>query len=306
VTSINGGQPCTVEAKSTYVVTANAVCVCTNSPISDMMVTHTKQAAYRSFVVAAAIPKGAAAAALYWDTLDPYHYVRIQSLDNTSDALLVGGEDHKTAHEDDAGDRWRQLESWMRDRWPQAGEILYRWSGQVLEPNDFIGFIGPNPDGAENVYIATGDSGQGMTHGTIAGMLLTDLINGRVNVWESLYDPKRVSLRARPMEEFARENADVALQYVKNFVSGGDASSEADIPVGEGRVIRRGLHKVAAYRDENGTVHSCSALCTHLTCVVQWSTGEKSWDCPCHGSRFDPYGEVLNGLAMTDLDRMSS
>jgi hypothetical protein len=167
----------------------------------------------------------------------------------------------------------------MRERWPQAREVVYRWSGQVLEPNDYIAFIGRNPDGAQNVYMASGDSGQGMTHGTIAGMLLSDLVLGRQNEWESLYDPNRVSLRARPIEEFAKENADVALQYVKDFVSPGDVSSASDIPRGEGRVMRRGTHKI-------------------------WNSAEKSWDCPCHGSRFDPYGKVLNGPAVSDLEKI--
>jgi len=218
------------------------------------------------------------------------------------DALIVGGEDHKTAHEDDAPQRWLRLEEWMRERWPQAREVIFRWSGQVLEPNDYIAFIGRNPDGAEHVYMASGDSGQGMTHGTIAGILLSDLILGRPNDWKSLYDPHRVSLRASPMEEFAKENADVALHLAKDYVSPGDVSSEDDIPRGEGRVIRHGLRKIAAYRDENGVVQRHSAVCTHLKCIVQWNTAEKSWDCPCHGSRFDPSGRVLNGPAITDLE----
>jgi Rieske Fe-S protein len=167
-----------------------------------------------------------------------------------------------------------------------------------------VAFIGHNPDGAENVYMASGDSGQGMTHGTIAGMVLSDLILGNSNDWVTLYDPHRVSLRARPIEEFAKENADVALQYVKDYASPGDASSESDIPRGEGRLIRQGLHKIAAYCDDNGKLHRHSAVCTHLKCIVQWNTAEKTWDCPCHGSRFDPYGKVLNGPAVTDLEKV--
>src|SRR5439155_26887155 len=115
----------------------------------------------------------------------------------------------------DVEGRWRCLEEWMRERWPQALEVIYRWSGEVFEPNDYVAFIGRNPDGAENVFMASGDSGQGMTHGTIAGMLLTDLVLGQPNEWESIYDPNRVSLRAKPIEEFVKENADVALQFIK-------------------------------------------------------------------------------------------
>jgi len=311
VSSVEGGASCKVETESKHTITADSVCVCTNASITDMFKTHLKQAPYRTFVIAAVIPRDSVPRALYWDTSDPYHYVRVQRLDAPIpgatagaqyDALIVGGEDHKTAHEDDATARWERLEQWMRERWPQAREVIYRWSGQVLEPNDYIAFIGRNPDGAQNVYMASGDSGQGMTHGTIAGMLLSDLVRGRQNEWESLYDPRRVSLRAKPMEEFAKENADVALQYIKDYVTPGDVSSEADIPRGEGRVVRHGLHKVAAYCDEDGAVHIHSAACTHLKCIVQWNSAEKSWDCPCHGSRFDPYGKVLNGPAITDLE----
>ena len=310
VTGVEGGSPCRVETDRDYSVTADAVCVCTNASITDMFRTHVKQAPYRTFVVAAVVPRGSVPAALYWDTPDPYHYVRVQRLEpppgtesgaGEFDALVVGGEDRKTAHGDDADERWRCLEDWMRERFPQAREVVYRWSGQVLEPNDYIAFIGRNPDGAENVYMASGDSGQGMTHGTIAGMLLSDLVLGRPNPWTSLYDPNRVSLRARPIEEFAKENADVALRYAKDYVTLGDVASEAEIPRGEGRILRLGLKKVAAYRDANGDVHMRSAACTHLKCIVQWNSAERTWDCPCHGSRFDPYGTVVNGPAISDL-----
>lgn len=314
VSSIAGGRPCTVETERKHSITADAVCVCTNGSIADMYTTHLKQAPYRSYAIAAVVPRGSVTPALYWDTCDPYHYVRVQRLDppepgalppsSQFDALIVGGEDHKTAHADDAGERWRRLESWMRERWPQAREVVYQWSGQVLEPNDYVAFIGRNPDGAENVYMASGDSGQGMTHGTIAGMLLTDLVLGLSNPWETIYAPNRVSLRAGPMETFAKENADVALRYVKDHVSPGDVSSEDDIPPGEGRLVRHGVHKVAAYRDDAGRLHRHSAACTHLKCIVAWNSAEKSWDCPCHGSRFDPYGKVLNGPAVTNLEEL--
>jgi glycine/D-amino acid oxidase-like deaminating enzyme/nitrite reductase/ring-hydroxylating ferredoxin subunit len=310
VTSVKGGSPCTVETDRDRSVTADAVCVCTNASITDMFRTHVKQAPYRTFAIAAVVPRGSVPTALYWDTPDPYHYVRLQRLEVPAearldtgeyDALIVGGEDRKTAHSDDADERWRCLEQWMREHFPQAREVVYRWSGQVLEPNDYIAFIGRNPDGAENVYMASGDSGQGITHGTLAGMILSDLSRGETNPWESLYDPSRVSLRARPIEEFAKENADVALRYARDYITLGDVRSEADIPRGEGRILRLGLKKVAAYRDAAGQVHMRSAACTHLKCIVQWNSAEKTWDCPCHGSRFDPYGSVVNGPAVSDL-----
>ena len=314
VSSVSGtkpGHPCKVEAENEKSVTAQAVCVCTNASITDMVQTHAKQAPYRTFAIAAVVPRGTVSPGLYWDTPDPYHYVRVQPLDEPHpgvlkgdilyDALIVGGEDFKTGHKDDADARWRRLEKWMRERWPVAGEVVYRWSGQVLEPNDYVAFIGRNPDGAKNVFMASGDSGQGMTHGTIAGILLTDLVMGRENPWEKIYDPRRVSLSPEPIKEFARENVDVAVQYVKDWLAP-DRISEQDIPRGQGKVVRHGMHKVAVYRDDSGTLHHCSAVCTHLKCIVEWNSAEKSWDCPCHGSRYDPYGKVLNGPAISALE----
>ncbi|NUP70652.1 MAG: FAD-dependent oxidoreductase [Gemmatimonadaceae bacterium] len=300
VEKIEGGSPAMVTLENEYTVAADDVVVCTNGSISDMMVTHIKQAPYRTFVVAFRVPKGGVPDALYWDTGDPYHYVRLQALDAASDALIVGGEDHKTAHEDDAGDRFERLEAWTRARFPIAGERIYQWSGQVLEPHDYLAFIGKNPDGAEHVWLATGDSGMGMTHGTIAGLVLGDLLVGKENRWAKLYDPKRVTLHHTELATMAKENADVAAQFV-DYVTPGQADVES-IPKGEGRVIRRGVHKIAAYRDDKGALHECSAVCTHLKCIVDWNTAEKSWDCPCHGSRFDALGKVLNGPATADLE----
>jgi glycine/D-amino acid oxidase-like deaminating enzyme/nitrite reductase/ring-hydroxylating ferredoxin subunit len=303
VEKVEGGYPAMVTTAEGMTVAADDVVVCTNSPISDMVVTHAKMAPYRTFVVAFRVPRGAIPDALYWDTPDPYHYVRLQPLDDQSDALIVGGEDHKTAHEDDAGDRFECLESWTRERFPAAGERITQWSGQVMEPNDYLAFIGRNPDGAEHVWIATGDSGMGMTHGTIAGILLESLIMGRSHPWEKLYDPKRVTLHHTELATLAKENADVAVQYA-DYVTPGQVSEVDDIPRGEGRVIRRGAHKIAAYRDDRGKVHERSAVCTHLKCIVDWNTAEKSWDCPCHGSRFDAYGKVVNGPASADLEEL--
>jgi Rieske Fe-S protein len=266
-----------------------------------MVVTHAKQAPYRTFVIALEVPKGSIPDALYWDTPDPYHYVRLQPLDDTRDALIVGGEDHKTAHEDDAIDRFDALEFWARGLW-DAGPRLTQWSGQVLEPYDYFAFIGRNPDGAEHVWLATGDSGMGMTHGTIAGILLPALIAGKKHAWAPLYDPKRVTLHGSELMELAKENVDVALQLA-DYLTPGQVSDVADIRPGEGRVIRRGTQKLAAYRDESGKLHERSAVCTHLKCIVNWNTAEKSWDCPCHGSRFDAMGKVIGGPAVVDLEK---
>jgi Rieske Fe-S protein len=187
----------------------------------------------------------------------------------------------------------------MRERFKTAGAVTLRWSGQVMEPVDGVAFIGRNPGDARNVYIATGDSGQGITHGTIAGMLLTDLIVGRESPWEPLYDPARKMLRA-PIE-YAKENLNVAAQYFEDYLGRGDVDSSDELAPGQGAVLRRGLTKIAAYRDYDGKLHEHSAVCPHLGCIVQFDDVEKTWDCPCHGSRFDRYGRVIVGPANRDL-----
>ena len=154
---------------------ADFVVVATNAPITDRFAIHTKQAPYRTYAMAFELPSGALPDALYWDTLDPYHYVRLQPGENNVDVLIVGGEDHRSGDANDAPDRFAALEDWMRARLPSLGKELHRWSGQVLEPIDGMAFIGRDP-GSERVFVATGDSGQGMTHGALAGLIIKDMI----------------------------------------------------------------------------------------------------------------------------------
>lgn len=295
---IAGGESARIETSSGAIVTAAAVVVATNTPVNDLFAIHTKQAAYLTYVMGARIPRGSVTRALYWDTPDPYHYLRIESGAGGNDFLIVGGEDHKSGQADDAEERFGRLESWTRTRFPMIESIEYRWSGEVLEPIDGMAFIGHNPMDKDNVYIATGDSGNGMTHGTIAGILLTDLIMGRENEWAALYDPSRKTLRAIPA--FAKENINVAEQLA-DWVTPGEVKDADEIPPGTGAIVRRGLTKVAAYKDENDKLHECSAVCPHLGCIVDWNSLEKTWDCPCHGSRFDAYGRVINGPANKNL-----
>jgi len=298
VEKIKGGLPARVETSNGHIVTAEAVVVATNSPISNLATMHFKQAAYMTFVIGLKVPSNAVYKALYWDTPDPYHYVRLDQLDSEYDVLIVGGEDHKTGQANDANDRYARLQIWAQERFPMAQEVLYRWSGQVMNSDDGIAYIGKNPFDEQNVYIVTGDTGIGMTHGTIAGILLTDLILGRTNTWAQLYEPSRVRLGT--VSDFISENLNVASQYL-NWLTPGDVDSVQKIPAGTGAVVRRGLTKVAAYRDENGKLQEHSAICTHLNCIVAWNSSEKTWDCPCHGSRFDTHGKVINGPAINGL-----
>ncbi|WP_187262998.1 FAD-dependent oxidoreductase [Pontibacter beigongshangensis] len=313
------GPVVTVVSEQDFAVSANQLVVATNSPVSNLFAMHTKQAPYRTYVVAAAVPRGEIPDNLYWDMQDPYHYVRLlkgkagdadsdkkdsrntTGSDGSTDLLIVGGADHKTGQEDHPEKHLADLERWMRLKFPIAGELQYSWSGQVMEPVDGLAFIGRNPGDTNNVYIATGDSGHGMTHATIAGMLITDLIMGRPNPWEKLYDPARTNLKSSG--EFLKENLNVAAQF-KDYVTGGEVDDPAHVMPGTGKIMRKGMSKVAVYCDEQGVQHQCSAVCTHLGCLVNWNNIERSWDCPCHGSRFDPYGRVITGPATKDLEKL--
>lgn len=293
-------------------VSAAHVVVATNSPINDLFAMHTKQEAYRTYAIAARVPRGALPHVLIWDTaqepgdLDgPYHYVRICPPESHGpeggvatghDLIIVGGEDHPTGDKTDADARWAALESWARERWPVMQDVMHRWSGQVMEPVDGLAYIGRNPGGPDNVYIVTGDSGMGMTHGAIAALLLPELIAGRDHPWAVAYDPGRKPTTA--LLDFLKLNARVAGKMAAWATQG---FGTHDIGKGEGCITRRGLKPVASYRDEAGVLHHRSAVCTHLGCIVQWNAAERSWDCPCHGSRFDPEGKVLNGPAITAL-----
>ncbi len=293
---IDGG-PAVVKTSKGQVVSAGAIVVATNTPVNDWVAIHAKQAAYRTYVIGMKVPKGSVTRGLYWDTADPYHYVRLQD-GGKHEVLIAGGEDHKTGQVDNAGERFDRLEAWARERFPQTAGVEFRWSGQVMEPIDSLAFIGRNP-GNMNIYVVTGHSGTGMTYCTIAGILITDLILGRQNEGETIYDPSSISLRATP--EFVKETVNVAAQYA-DYASAGDAGQVGEVAPGTGAVIRYGLSKVAIYRDTHGKLHKCSAVCPHLGGIVHWNSTEKTWDCPCHGSRFDPMGKVLNGPANKGLE----
>jgi len=297
---IEGGDRARIETSNGPVVTADAVVVATNTPVNDRFEIHTKQAAYLTYVIGALVRRGEVESALFWDTPHPYHYIRVENLNDDYDLLISGGEDHKSGQKDDANIRFAALERWTRTRFP-IKDVEYRWSGEVMEPIDGLAFIGRNPLDQENVFIATGDSGNGMTHGTIAGMLISDLILGKENKWAALYDPSRKTLRA--LGKFAKENINVAEQYA-DLVTPGEVDSDAEIAPGSGKIIRRGLKKFAVYKDEAGTTHELSAVCRHLGCIVDWNSLEKTWDCPCHGSRYDARGQVIMGPANEDLERV--
>lgn len=284
------------------VLHAKHVVVAANTPFNDRVALHTKQAPYRTYAMAFEAPAGAVQDALLWDTLEPYHYVRIQPRDGKSDFVIVGGEDHKTGLADDARQRFENLEAWARSRFSALGTVTHRWSGQVYEPIDFLPYIGRNP-GNERVFVVTGDSGQGMTMGATAGLLIPDLIDGVENAWERAFRPERKSLSSALT--YLDENKDVAANLAE-YVSAKTKKSADEIKPGEGALLRDGAKVLAAYRDEAGALHTRSATCTHIGCVVHWNSFEQCWDCPCHGSQFTPDGEVLQGPAFRRLGEVET
>jgi glycine/D-amino acid oxidase-like deaminating enzyme/nitrite reductase/ring-hydroxylating ferredoxin subunit len=281
------------------IINCKSVVVATNTPFNDRVVMHTKQSAYRSYVVALRVPKDAIPRMLLWDTGDPYYYVRLANgvVGSGDELLIVGGQDHKTGQDAQPEHRYDEIEAWTRARFPHAGEVAHRWSGEVMEPADGLAFLGRNPMD-KDVYIITGDSGNGMTHCTAGAILVSDLILGRANRWTELYAPSRKAFHG--IGEFITEQANTLAQYT-DWLRGGDVESVDEIEAGRGALLRDSGRLLAVYRSEDGGINAVSAACTHLGCAVRWNGAEKSWDCPCHGSRFAPDGTVLHGPARRPL-----
>jgi Rieske Fe-S protein len=238
--------------------------------------------------------------ALYWDTLPEYHYVRLENGRGNTQYLIVGGADHKTGEADDAWARFEGLESWIRALVPKLGNITHRWSGQYLDPVDYAAYCGRNP-GNDRIFVHTGDSGQGITHGAMAGLLLSRLIAGADAPWKEFYEPSRV-VPSSAMN-FISENL-TAIKNFAEYVAPGELGSTDELQPGHGAIIREGLRKVAAYRDDSGALHRVSATCSHVGCHLHWNSFERCWDCPCHGSHFAIDGTALNGPAVAALERL--
>jgi len=294
--SVEGG----LEIKSSIVVVA------TNSPFNDRFEMHTKQAAYRTYALAVEIPKDSVEQALYWDTEAPYHYIRLykptDSAFSLNDFLIIGGEDHKTGQGDNEEDLYKKILVWAKKNFPMIkGAMKYRWSGQILEPIDGIAFIGLNPHD-KRTYITTGYSGSGMTYGPMAGKIISDLILGKENEFTDLYNPTRKDIKAAGT--FMKENLNVARQYADILLPQEDIDHLKTLKSEEGIVVNKGLQKIAAYKNKDGKVCKYSAICPHLGCVVRWNKDAQSFDCPCHGSRFDTEGKVLNGPAKENLKQL--
>ncbi len=298
VTSITDGEPCVVETENGGRITAKSVFQATNVPISGFTHVHIKAVPYRTYAMAFASDEDPGKG-LFWDTADPYHYIRWQDTGEGT-FIIIGGFDHRTGEHEDTEESFASLLQYSQEYFG-AGEPRYRWSGQVIEPHSGLPLIGSSG----NVYISTGYAGQGMTFGTAGAMLVSDLITGIRNPWAEVFDP----MRNRPhmtTREFITENLHFPAHVIPDRLTSLDveAKSTAEVRSGEGKIIQVEGKKIAAYRDDAGRLHCVSPVCTHMKCDVAWNLAEKTWDCPCHGSRFNPDGAVLNGPAHEPLEKV--
>ncbi len=281
------------------VVTAREVIVAAHVPISNRFLLHTKLAAYRTYAVAFEQP-AAGEDALFWDLADPYHYTRSQTV-NGKNYVIVGGDDHKVGEDEDTAVPFIHLENYVRAKFGvEVAPTDYRWSGQIIVPVDGLPLIGRN-SASTHVYVASGYSGNGMTNGTLAAMVIADQIALGQSRFTQLFDPTRIKPLASA-KSFISENADFPKHLIQDRMPHPGPEALGAIPPGEGQVLSFRGQRLAVYRNANGELSALSPACTHLGCLVHWNSTEKSWDCPCHGSRFDPHGRVLNGPAVTALE----
>ncbi len=255
----------------------------------------TKLAAYSSYVIGGEVEKGVVPEAQFWDTQSPYYYLRVVPGEER-DYVIFGGQDHKTGQETETGDCFDRLEAVLKAYLPGIS-VTHRWSGQVIETPDGLPYIG---ESAENQFIATGFAGNGLTFGTLAGMMACDNVLGRDNPWSDLFSTDRRALR-KGLWDYLKENFSYPHYLIRGYLETPDEESVARVAPGEGKVLKMDGHRCAVYRDRDGTVTRLSAVCTHMGCLVRWNKAAETWDCPCHGSRFSTAGEVIAGPAEAPL-----
>jgi glycine/D-amino acid oxidase-like deaminating enzyme/nitrite reductase/ring-hydroxylating ferredoxin subunit len=281
-----------------YLIVATHVPLMGKAGLVSAALLQSKLASYSSYAVGARVPKRSVPEALFWDTAEPYHYLRLDT-HRGHDYLVLGGEDHKTGQEEDPDRCFRNLEDLVATLVP-AAEVNSRWSGQVVETNDGLPFIGETSDGQ---FVATGFSGNGMTFGTLGAMMACDAAMGRNNPWQALFDPSRKKLLGGTWD-YIRENLDYPYYMIKDRMSSAETETLQSVKPGDGKILKLKGRRLAVYRDPKGKVTTLSPICTHLGCIVNWNPAESTWECPCHGSKFEAQGKVLAGPAEAPLDRV--
>jgi glycine/D-amino acid oxidase-like deaminating enzyme/nitrite reductase/ring-hydroxylating ferredoxin subunit len=277
-----------------YVVIATHTPLMGKTNVVSASLLQTKLALYTSYAIGGKVPPGILPEAAFWDTADPYHYLRVDR-HRGFDYVILGGEDHKTGQAADTAACFQALDETLKSLVPDV-EVTHRWSGQVIETNDGLPYIGET---SPRQFAATGFSGNGMTFGTIAAMMARDAALGRSNPWRELFEVHRTTLGGGTWN-YLKENKDYLYYLVRDRFAASEKSLRA-VPRGEGRLVDLNGEQVAAYRNEQGVVTLRSPVCTHMGCLVAWNDAGKTWDCPCHGSRFKPDGDVLAGPAESPL-----
>ena len=262
---------------------------------------HFRNAPYRSYVIAVKLEDGNYPTALAYDLQDPYHYYRTEKIGRNT-YLIAGGEDHKTGHEEDSLKHFTALEEYVR-RYYKFSEVSYKWSSQFYEPTDGLPYIGLLPGGGKGVYVATGFNGDGMMFGTISAIVISELITMGENKYSKLFNPSRIKPVAG-FTNFVKEAADVVANFIGGKFKAEQLSSVSDLDNGEAKLANVDGYTLALYRDENGELHALSSACTHIKCTVAWNNAEKTWDCPCHGTRYNYDGVMINGPARRDLEKI--
>lgn len=281
-----------------YVVIATHTPLMGKTNVLSATLFQTKLYLYSSYVVGGRVAKGTVPDALFWDTADPYHYLRLDA-HRDYDYAIFGGKDHKTGQSSDTEARYRSLENTLKQVLPRI-EITHRWSAQVVETNDGLPYIGET---SSRQFAATGYAGNGMTFGTLAGMMARDAVLGRRNPWDELFDANRKKIKGG-VWDYIKENVDYPYYMIRDRIAGPEAKTLRAVGRGTGKIVEFKGEQVAAYRSPSGQLTLLSPVCTHLGCIVDWNEAESTWDCPCHGSRFEPGGAVLSGPAETPLEEV--
>jgi len=260
---------------------------------------HFRAAPYRSYALAVTLKDDKYPIGLAYDMYDPYHYYRTQEV-NGKKYLIVGGDDHKTAHHINTYECFKSLELYTRKHF-DVDEVVYQWSSQYFEPADGVAYIGNLPGNPQNVHVATGYGGNGMTYSHIAALTLSDQILKGSSPYTELLNPNRIKPVAG-FTSFVKENLDVVKEFIGKRINQDSIEGLSELAPGEGRVVKYEGKSIAIYKDDNGKAFALNPVCSHAKCVVGWNMAEKSWDCPCHGARYDINGNVLTGPAREGLE----
>ncbi|MDX5421654.1 MAG: FAD-dependent oxidoreductase [Hymenobacteraceae bacterium] len=299
VLGVEAGAPSVVHT-SHGKVTAKAVVKATHSPLGRYVV-HTEMEVHREYALAVRLKGDLPPDGIYWHLEGKQMYSVRPYSTKEGHFLLVLDASHKVGHVEQTEKSFKKVEEYLRSYF-DVDQVVYTWAAQQYKPADGLPYVGTSFT-EENIYIATGFAADGLTYGTLASVIIGDAIFGRENPWARFYDPKRFT-PAASAKRFLKENKDVAAHFVKDYLLRGDEKELEEVKAGEGKIVTAKGKKMAAFRDEQGQLHAVSAVCPHMGCMVHWNNGEKSWDCPCHGSRFSVDGEVLEGPAYSNLAKI--